>query len=297
MRMQYTKGLLRGVVLVVLLMLVSLSGAAFSTPTASAQNQPADVAGILWLAPSGDPSSNVVEPGERLDLDVRVENIGAGDAYDVQVTLPYDRESYLLTGGDNVSVGDVEFSVLFGLVPPGEFRTISVPLRVRNNLRVPSVIYMRGEVSWDDARRGGEVTTNEVDILVDYEPSDDEDGSTPVVSIPQDTTPPETCMLAVVREGRGYRVRWGGSDDLSGIRFYDVQVMKLPQGMWRDWKVDATGNDGWFGPAEGAHFGFRVRGRDRQGNEEAWPVDPQLTTLQADLQIESCPLPGRVEPI
>jgi hypothetical protein len=290
--------LLHSAVLVVLLMLVGMSGAVVPTPTASAQSQPADVAGILWLAPSGDPSSNLVEPGERLDLDVRVENIGEGDAFDVQVALPYNRESYLLTGGDNVSVSETEFSVMFGLVPPGEFRTISVSLRVRNDLRVPSVIYMRGDVSWDDARRGGDIMTNEVDILVDYDPADDDDdGARPIVSIPQDTTPPETCMLAVVREGRGYRIRWGGNDDLSGIRFYDVQVMKLPNGMWRDWKVDATGNDGWFGPAEGAHFGFRVRGRDRQGNEEAWPVDPQLTTLQADLQLESCPLPGSAEPI
>jgi hypothetical protein len=86
-----------------------------------------------------------------------------------------------------------------------------------------------------------------------------------------DTTPPDARVVAIARQGNGYLVEWGGTDDVSGIVSYDVQVRQLPDGGWRDWVRNAVGTMAWFGPDEGYHFAFRVRARDRFGNVEPWP--------------------------
>lgn len=93
-----------------------------------------------------------------------------------------------------------------------------------------------------------------------------------------DTTPPNGTITAITRKDNGYQITWGGTDDMSGIATYDVQVRQLPKGGWTDWKVGVTEVGAWFGPDEGKHFGFRVRARDWAGNLEAWPEGADMET-------------------
>jgi hypothetical protein len=288
------------------LLLASLLVAGTFAQPAQAQNQPADLDVILWLAPADNRSSNVVEPGDLLLLDVRVENVGSGDAYDFDATVPYDRDRYLLTENPdaNLSVSESTFSVRLDLLPPGEFRTIRVPLRIRNDVPVPDLLTLEADYSWNDARNGGDGISNTAEIYIDYVDDNgnnngDDDGGTRVVieEDARDTTPPNTCMLGIAREGDGYRVHWGGTDNQSGIRSYDVQVRRLPNGGWRRWQVATQDTTGWFGPTGGDSFAFRVRARDKQNNEEAWPLDPQVTTLQAPLDLQRCPNDENFDPV
>lgn len=96
-----------------------------------------------------------------------------------------------------------------------------------------------------------------------------------------DNNAPQARILRIVRERNGYRLEWGGIDDLSGIARYDVQVRQLPSGSWRRWVNDLEVTSAWFGPAEGKHFAFRVRARDWAGNEQSWEQANVLDTTQA----------------
>ncbi len=105
-----------------------------------------------------------------------------------------------------------------------------------------------------------------------------------------DTIAPEATITAIIRERNGYIVQWGGQDDVSGIASYDVQVRQLPKGGWRDWKIETSLTEAWFGPDEGKHFAFRVRARDELGNEQPWPEVAEMDTTQAE-GLEPTPVP------
>lgn len=98
-----------------------------------------------------------------------------------------------------------------------------------------------------------------------------------------DSGPPDATITNIIRQGNGYLVQWGGEDDVSGIAAYDVQFRQLPKGGWRDWKRQTSETEAWFGPDEGKHFAFRVRGRDELGNEEPWPEAADMDTTQAEI--------------
>lgn len=95
-----------------------------------------------------------------------------------------------------------------------------------------------------------------------------------------DNNPPQARVLKIVRERNGYRLEWGGLDDLSGIATYDVQVRQLPNGSWRAWVNNLEVTSAWFGPDEGRQFAFRVRARDWAGNEQSWSEANILDTTQ-----------------
>lgn len=97
----------------------------------------------------------------------------------------------------------------------------------------------------------------------------------------QDSTAPDTRVVSIQRKDNGYQVRWGGTDDLSGVASYDVQVRMLPRGGWSDWKLEISETTAWFGPDEGKHFAFRVRARDWAGNQEPWPDGADMDTTRA----------------
>lgn len=96
-----------------------------------------------------------------------------------------------------------------------------------------------------------------------------------------DIVPPQAAMQSIVREMNGYRVAWDGTDDVSGIAGYDVQVRQLPSGGWRNWVRNRDVTSAWFGPDEGKHFEFRVRARDYVDNEQPWP-ETGMDTTQVD---------------
>ncbi|MEI6179580.1 MAG: hypothetical protein WCP31_02400 [Chloroflexales bacterium] len=96
-----------------------------------------------------------------------------------------------------------------------------------------------------------------------------------------DTVAPDAQMVAIRRKDNGYQITWGGSDNMSGLATYDLQVRKLPKGGWTNWKLGVSTTSAWWGPDEGKHFAFRVRGTDAAGNQEPWPEAADMDTTQA----------------
>lgn len=96
-----------------------------------------------------------------------------------------------------------------------------------------------------------------------------------------DTAAPDGKVVSIKRQETGYLVTWGGTDDMSGIASYDLQVRRLPSGGWTDWKQGIAETSAWFGPDEGKHFAFRIRARDWAGNQEPWPEQADMDTTQA----------------
>jgi hypothetical protein len=288
-----------GIVLV-LLLLLGITTLLAPLRSAHAQRRTADPAVYLWVTPEGNPHSNVVEPGERFYLDIQVENVGQGDANNMAVYIPYNRDLYVLTDSDQVNgLNEDEFWVFVAdVLPPGSFQTETVTLRVRNDVLPGTPIRLKADYVWDDIRERREGTSDEATVWVDFrdDDNDGDDEAIPIVERPgtTDSTPPTSCMLGVQENGpRSFSITWGGNDNASGIESYDVQIMQLPNGLWRDWKVEIEDTTAVFGPVEGAEFGFRVRARDNAGNVEAWPINPEMTTSQANLLVTSCPNPGR----
>jgi hypothetical protein len=86
-----------------------------------------------------------------------------------------------------------------------------------------------------------------------------------------DSAPPDARVRAAARQPDGdLLVQWNGSDDVSGVASYDVQVRRLPDGPWQDWQRAATGLAAPFRPPEPGGYAFRARARDWLGHEQLW---------------------------
>jgi hypothetical protein len=86
-----------------------------------------------------------------------------------------------------------------------------------------------------------------------------------------DAAPPDARVTAALLQGDGtVVVRWGGTDDVSGLAAYDVQVRRLPDGGWTDWQSGATVGEAVFVPPGPGAYAFRARARDWAGNVQPW---------------------------
>lgn len=84
-------------------------------------------------------------------------------------------------------------------------------------------------------------------------------------------------LPAVTTDTSG-NITWSGSDNLSGIATYDVQVRRRGE----QWVmlVENTAATSFFvtGGEDGVTYEFRVRARDNVGNVEPWPDYPEAST-------------------
>ena len=67
-------------------------------------------------------------------------------------------------------------------------------------------------------------------------------------------------------------LNWSGTDSLSGIASYDVQVREGDTGQWTDILSATSGGSIGFSGVSGRTYYFRVRARDVAGNVEPWTV-------------------------
>ncbi|MEO7910714.1 MAG: hypothetical protein ABIV47_13795 [Roseiflexaceae bacterium] len=92
-----------------------------------------------------------------------------------------------------------------------------------------------------------------------------------------DTAAPDARVAAADKQADGsFLVRWSGTDDVSGVAAFDVQVRALPDGGWNDWQREATGLAAGFVPAGPGGYAFRARARDWVGHEQPWREEDDL---------------------
>lgn len=143
-------------------------------------------------------------------------------------------------------------------------------------IRMPNGIDIADGAFWDDLgmREADWVEVTFLWLGDDMVPEEaPKQPSTPAASAeaPSDTTPPESQVTEVIMQTNGnVLVRWDGTDDLSGIASYDLQVRHFPTGGWVDWIQGTTVTEAVFTPPGAGTFAFRARATDRQGNLQDW---------------------------
>ena len=104
-------------------------------------------------------------------------------------------------------------------------------------------------------------------ILIDYtDCSDQEKPTATVLPLPQWVN-------------GEFQVRWEGTDDGSGIAFYDIQY-NLNAGSWIDWKINTNEISATFGDIiNGQEYEFRARATDHCDNTSTWTEAQAITKV------------------
>ena len=95
-----------------------------------------------------------------------------------------------------------------------------------------------------------------------------------------DSLPPASAIqkLPANLDSTLINVVWQGTDDLSGIASYDLQV-QVDGGAWQDWLtgIASTQTSAAYYAQFGKTYGFRIRARDQAGNLEAYPASAETS--------------------
>ena len=95
-----------------------------------------------------------------------------------------------------------------------------------------------------------------------------------------DKTAPYTNISYMdgVQYSNAFLLEWTGSDNLSGIDYYQIQ-QQVEDGDWQDNPGTVNGDQlqSWIVADAGYLYGFRMRGVDHSGNTEAYPATAELT--------------------
>jgi len=99
-----------------------------------------------------------------------------------------------------------------------------------------------------------------------------------------DSTPPisQVNPLPSTISTTSFTVVWAGTDDLSGIKWYDIQIKDGSSGTWTDWtqRTDLT-SDTYTGQNSHTYY-FRSRAVDNADNPETYPPSyDTFTTINA----------------
>lgn len=96
-----------------------------------------------------------------------------------------------------------------------------------------------------------------------------------------DRTPPTTFMkpLSSSQTSTAILLEWNGSDNLSGIDHFELQV-QTGNGSWSNYSPDPEGSRTklWFIGNASNDYGFRIRGVDHAANAEAYPSSAETRT-------------------
>ncbi|MEW6679857.1 MAG: DNRLRE domain-containing protein [bacterium] len=104
-----------------------------------------------------------------------------------------------------------------------------------------------------------------------------------------DATAPSSSVnsLSTYQTSASFPVSWSGSDDISGIKYYDVQYKDGQNGSWIDWKTNVTDTSASFSGANGHTYYFQCKAQDKAGNWEAYPDGNGDTYTIVDTQAPS----------
>lgn len=77
-----------------------------------------------------------------------------------------------------------------------------------------------------------------------------------------------------------FQVNWNGSDDLSGIRSFDVQYLDSDRGTWSDWLTNVSASKTYelFTGQPGHTYAFRCRATDNANNRGNYPGNADTFT-------------------
>ena len=95
-----------------------------------------------------------------------------------------------------------------------------------------------------------------------------------------DKAAPYTNMnyMENVQTSNAFPLRWTGSDNLSGIEYYEIQS-QFDGGLWENdpGRVDGYLAQRWFVADANHEYGFRMHGVDYSGNSEEYPTTAEIT--------------------
>jgi hypothetical protein len=95
-----------------------------------------------------------------------------------------------------------------------------------------------------------------------------------------DTTKPSSSMSALpATSPSAISLSWSGSDGLSGVASYDLQVRIGGVGEWISVLTDTTATSTTYNGTSGSTYYFRARATDAAGNTEPWPDTYDTFTL------------------
>jgi hypothetical protein len=112
---------------------------------------------------------------------------------------------------------------------------------------------------------------------------DNEDNASLVVDweVVIDDSPPVTGFepLPVITYGNGIFLSWTAMDSYSAIQDFDIQYQE-DGGAWLTWLANIPGGqrNAWFLGDSGHVYNFRMRGKDKAGNQESYPGFAEVTT-------------------
>lgn len=93
-----------------------------------------------------------------------------------------------------------------------------------------------------------------------------------------------TAFSPSVSYESAFPVTWGGTDDRSGVRWYDIQYRdgNREDSVWVDWMTNVTSISSIFIGQAGHTYYFRARALDVAGNLEEWPTGDGDTYITID---------------
>lgn len=102
----------------------------------------------------------------------------------------------------------------------------------------------------------------------------------PLLHLTLDRVAPSSALagLPASLNSTAIHLAWSGSDSLSGMASYDLQ-MQTGGGAWTDVLVGTTLTQTTVIGQLGESYAFRLRGRDKAGNLEAYPAGAETSTL------------------
>jgi hypothetical protein len=105
-------------------------------------------------------------------------------------------------------------------------------------------------------------------------------GPANITRIILDTTQPVSSLsqLPPDTENSSITVGWNGTDQISGIKWFDLQY-KDGNGPWTDWLQHSTRSSSIFSVQPGHNYSFRVRALDNAGNQQDYPLEAGTTIV------------------